>query len=155
MKPKQEKRELKNLYDLIDQMPKFECIPGCTDCCGPVPSSREEIRRAPMLANALDRLQTLVDEEVLGWCATCDYARPGHGCAIYEDRPFVCRLFGVSEDPKLTCVHGRGSSKKFTIEQTHLLVNRYLKIVCADPQQKAQHHRLLGIMKKKEQSDHL
>jgi uncharacterized protein len=155
VKPKEERRELKKLYDLIDLMPKFQCIKGCTDCCGPVPASREETRKAPMLANAVDRLSTLVEEQVLGWCATCDYALPGHGCAIYQDRPFICRLFGYSEEPKLTCVHGRGSSKKFTIQQTKDLVGRYLKIVTAVPEQKANHDRLLGIMKKKEETDHL
>jgi Fe-S-cluster containining protein len=155
VKPKDERRALKNLYDLIDRMPKFECIPGCTDCCGPVPASREEIRKASKLANVPERLETLVETDTLGWCATCDYARPGHGCAIYEDRPFLCRLFGYSEAPQLTCVHGRGSTKKLTIQQTAALTDRYVKIINAVPERKAAQEKINAIMKEKWRTDHL
>ena len=155
MKPKEERRELRNLYDLIDRMPRFECIPGCTDCCGPVPGSREEARVAPLLDSAIDRLETLINSETLGWCATCSYAVPGVGCSIYEDRPLICRLFGVSEDPRLTCAHGRGAAKKFTLSQTRDIVNRYLKIVTADPERRAMYERMTDLWKKKEKNDHL
>src|SRR5258708_28093736 len=44
MKPKQERRCLRELYA---QIPTFKCIEGCTDCCGPVAASREERRAHP------------------------------------------------------------------------------------------------------------
>ena len=29
------------------QIPSFECVPGCHDCCGPVTTSPEEMSRLP------------------------------------------------------------------------------------------------------------
>ena len=126
MKPKQERRELQKLYDLI---PKFKCIEGCTDCCGPVPASREEKRHAPRLAETAAIIENLVDQNIVNWCSACVYARPGHGCAIYEHRPFICRLFGTSEDPKLQCHHGYHSEKQFTVQQTTDLILRYFRLL--------------------------
>lgn len=144
MKAKEERRELKKLYDLI---PKFKCIEGCTDCCGPVPASREEKRKAPLLAGTADQIENLVDENVIAWCAMCPYARPEHGCAIYEDRPFICRLFGTSEHPHLTCHHGCGSEKKFTLEQTAQLTARYMKLYTAE--EHAEHQQMVRAWQKK------
>lgn len=149
MKAKQERRELKKLYDLI---PTFKCIEGCTDCCGPVMATREEMKKGPQLKVVADRIESLVNDKVLSWCATCPYARPGHGCAIYEDRPFICRLFGTTEDPMLTCTHGYGSEKKFTIAQSTALTNRYLNLIKDDPEAVAIMERLnVAFHKKAEQ----
>lgn len=129
MKPKQRKRELAKLYS---EIPTFKCVEGCTACCGPTPSTKEERRAAPLLAHAYSQVENFVNESVLSWCSTCPYARPGNGCAIYADRPFLCRLFGTSEDPKLTCTKGCGPEKKFTQRQTDQLMLRYLRLFTPD-----------------------
>ncbi|EPN85735.1 hypothetical protein A234_05432, partial [Pseudomonas syringae pv. actinidiae ICMP 19101] len=33
--------------DLRRQIPSFDCVPGCHDCCGPVTTSSEEMSRLP------------------------------------------------------------------------------------------------------------
>ena len=60
------------------------CMPGCHQCCGPVPFSRYEWERIedkrPMQEGSID----------------CPYISE-NGCEIYEERPMLCRLFGPSE----------------------------------------------------------
>lgn len=131
MKPKQERRELQNIYDLIPKS-DLPCIEGCSECCGPVMGSREEFRRAPKLLGYIEQLESFVDQQVVNWCGTCPYVMPGGGCAIYEDRPFLCRIFGASEEPRLRCPHGRGSSRPLTRTQTRKLMTRYQKLIDAD-----------------------
>jgi uncharacterized protein len=126
MKLKQERRELEKLYK---EIPTFECIPGCHDCCGPVTGSREELRRAPKLNNPKYAVKLILDDEVI-WdngCLVCPYVTEA-GCGIYEDRPMICRIYGASEEPALQCPHGRKPEKPLTLIQTHSLFDRYLKV---------------------------
>jgi hypothetical protein len=37
---------------LRQQIPSFECVPGCHDCCGPVTTSPEEMSRLPRKTRA-------------------------------------------------------------------------------------------------------
>lgn len=137
MKPRQELRELRSIYDMIPKL-DLPCIEGCADCCGPVMGTREEFRRAPKLLGYIEQLETFVDGNVVNWCATCPYVIPGNkGCAIYEDRPFLCRLFGATEEKGLRCPHGRGSSHPLTRNQTEKLMRRYHKLIDADASTKA------------------
>jgi hypothetical protein len=83
-------------------IPTFTCVPGCTDCCGPVPASEWELKRLPRL-----------DPATRAACYTADGLSCPHqgplGCMVYEERPLVCRLFGTVE--KLPCPHGRRPAK--------------------------------------------
>ena len=56
---------------LREQIPSFECVKGCHDCCGPVTASSEEMSRLPVKSDA-------------------------EHDAVYEDRPLICRLFGTT-----------------------------------------------------------
>ncbi len=38
---------LQKVRELRRQIPSFECVPGCHDCCGPVTTSSEEMARLP------------------------------------------------------------------------------------------------------------
>jgi uncharacterized protein len=143
MKAKEERRALKKLYS---QIPTFKCRPGCSDCCGPVVASKTEREDAPFL-NSFEDTMSLVDvlskggsgEELaagpllanlMHGCSSCPYViENGGGCAIYSDRPFLCRLFGTSEDEWLTCPHGCGPTKKLSVEQTRKLYHQYIKLM--------------------------
>lgn len=37
---------------LRENIPSFECVPGCHDCCGPVTTSSEEMSRLPRKTEA-------------------------------------------------------------------------------------------------------
>lgn len=77
-------------------IPKFACIPGCHDCCGPIMASPEEMARLPPVAEA-QRASAMEKWDCPHLGAT--------GCQVYHERPLVCRLFGTT--PRLTCPHGR------------------------------------------------
>lgn len=108
----QARKELQKLYDRI---PAFRCIPGCTDCCGPVPFSRLEWQRIP-------------DKRAGDASLTCPYARNGH-CEIYDRRPFICRLMGATSDPKLRCPHGCGPDRPLPPSQAAKLTLRYHRLI--------------------------
>ena len=79
------------------QIPSFECVPGCHDCCGPVTTSPEEMSRLPR--------KTAAEQEAAMDELNCVHLGP-NGCEVYDQRPLICRLFGTT--PCLPCPHGRG-----------------------------------------------
>lgn len=114
---RQRRRGLARLYA---QIPTFECEPGCTDCCGPVPASDTELTRAPLLADIVERLER--------GCLDCPYSLGGN-CSVYADRPFICRLFGTApEDERLRCPKGRAPTRPLTAAQAAALTNQYFSI---------------------------
>lgn len=99
------------LKKLQDRIPSFTCIPGCHDCCGPVPFSKIE--------------WNAVKDKRMAKGINCPY-QCEEGCAIYKDRPLICRLFGASEDQRLKCPHGCGPKKPLTKEETAKIMVEYL-----------------------------
>jgi Fe-S-cluster containining protein len=81
---------------LREQIPSFECVPGCHDCCGPVTTSAEEMARLPR--------KTAAEQEAALAELNCVHLGP-QGCTVYEERPVICRLFGTT--PRLPCPNGR------------------------------------------------
>ena len=82
---------------LREQIPSFECVPGCHDCCGPVTTSTEEMARLPR--------KTPEEQDAALAGLNCVHLGP-QGCTVYEERPLICRLFGTT--PRLPCPQGRG-----------------------------------------------
>lgn len=126
MKPKQERRALEALYA---EIPTFNCIPGCHDCCGPTTGLEAELERAPELNSEAGRVTLTLDGKVI-WdgCLTCPYVTAEGQCGIYADRPMICRIFGATEERQLQCPHGRKPERPLTIAQTRSLMDRYYKI---------------------------
>lgn len=112
IRPSVAEKKHKELYDAI---PKFQCISGCNDCCGPVAYSEWEWGSVPEKKN----------HNVL--CITCPYSTEG-GCSIYDKRPLICRLFGAVDTPRLRCPHGAGPKKKMTEAQAEKLMRKYSKL---------------------------
>ena len=84
------KEDLDKIYPKI---PAMICKHGCTDCCGPVPWSKSEW-------DAIGDKRVATD-------INCPYSISGC-CDVYSQRPLICRLFGVVDDPLLACPHGLG-----------------------------------------------
>lgn len=99
------------LLDIYAQIPKFECMPGCTKCCGLVPFSKSE-------------WDAIEDKRQCGDDLSCPYIRNGY-CDIYEHRPFMCRLFGSVNYWLLKCPHGLGPDTPLTEEQARELTKKY------------------------------
>ena len=81
---------------LRENIPTFECVPGCHDCCGPVTTSSEEMSRLPVKTDA--------EHEAALNDLRCVHLGP-NGCTVYEERPLICRLFGTT--PRMPCPNGR------------------------------------------------
>jgi hypothetical protein len=118
MSVKSETRELAKLYSAI---PKFECKPGCSDCCGPVPMARPEWQKV-----RLAKRQSGQD------CMSCEFLIDNR-CSVYADRPFLCRLFGATKDAAIACPHGCGPANPLTTSQALHLKAQYQKIVGPTP----------------------
>lgn len=100
------KSELRELYTKI---PKSHCAENCFDCC-------------------INSVQfTPEEKENMGgyeYDGKCPHLRDGI-CAVYDDRPFVCRIYGVSEI--LPCAKCR-PEKYLTGDETKALIHDYVTI---------------------------
>lgn len=99
------------LESLYKQIPEFECDKSCSECCGPVPWAKEE----------WDRMEDKREHTSVN----CPYSGE-NGCECYENRPFMCRLFGVSIDIRMTCPKGFRPKKLLSVEAAKNLTDKYM-----------------------------
>ncbi len=114
------------LARLYGEIPKVRgCRPECSDCCGPVPMTAPEARAVPHVVRPAPRGDGNFLTPTLP-CRSCAYSTP-QGCAIYESRPLMCRLFGaVADEPMLECPHGAKAKRPLSRDAGRALVARYL-----------------------------
>lgn len=104
----------REIEDLRQRIPTFKCIVGCSDCCGPVTASSEEVARLPV--------KTEAQHEAALAELNCVYLGK-HGCEVYGERPLICRLFGTT--PSLLCPNGQ--RPVYMIDtRTEQQIHRYL-----------------------------
>lgn len=101
------------LKQLRECIPEFECIPGCTQCCGQVPWSKFEWEC--LSDSDRDRYDQFSFK-----CSFCD-----GGCTIHNDRPIVCRVVGVSEGAP--CPRGVISKQMIDKEALIAITKEYQK----------------------------
>lgn len=111
------KKEHQKIYKKI---PKFECLPGCTDCCGPVPVSPYE---ADQLGIPGKRI-TPTHPGTLK-CIFSDQ----NGCTVYDKRPMICRLFGTADHHMLRCPHGCKPQKLLTSKKAARMCKQHYKLI--------------------------
>lgn len=108
---------------LYADIPKVECIEGCTACCGVIPVSPLEYAQLPK-----PKRERVMDDPL-----ECQFVQDG-GCRAYEKRPFICRLFGTTtEVPFMTCPKGAKPNVPLTAGQVQTLFNRYRRLAKIDP----------------------
>lgn len=100
---------------LYKKIPSFKCKPGCADCCGIIPWARSEWDSLPEKKEAIS--------------TDCPYIGKDDNCSIYEQRPYMCRLFGNCKDPMLRCPHGCGPEKPLSWQKAQKLTNRYRSLI--------------------------
>lgn len=80
-------------------IPSMRCDEGCGECCGIVPATEDEFRA----------IRRFIDLHEIAPAASLDGTCPlyqGGKCTVYPVRPLICRLFGHSADPLMTCCRG-------------------------------------------------
>lgn len=82
------------LDDLYAQVPAISCKGLCHTSCGPLVIGESERQRIQERHG--------VDIPDLQW--TCPALNAFGRCSVYEDRPMICRLWGV--DQAMPCVYG-------------------------------------------------
>ena len=93
----------------------FQCKPGCSACCtvvffpkGFIDVHKERIQREiEEIAPWKDGSEAPVTKDL-----KCPFLTNENKCAVYEDRPEVCRAFGLV--PKLPCPYIRPDGKART-----------------------------------------
>lgn len=87
-----ERQRLRAIRDLYARLPKMECKGECSSSCGPIDMSQIE-RKAIVEA-------TGEDVSFAPRTLTCTKLNFLGRCSIYDLRPMICRLWGISEAMK-------------------------------------------------------
>jgi hypothetical protein len=100
---------LTKIQKLYEKIPKSNCKKGCMKCCNDmIQVAREE------------------DERMGGyrWDGKCAHLNDDR-CGVYENRAFICRLFGTSETMRCPdCT----PETFLTKSETQDLVNEYVRL---------------------------
>lgn len=108
--------QLRKIRKLYSQIPDAGCKGLCWEACGPVPVARAE--RGIITMKHGGRVHSSMD---------CPYL-VNRKCSVYEDRPMLCRLYGVTDDPRLTCPFGCRPAKMLTNAEANELLAQIEKI---------------------------
>jgi len=99
------------IKDFYDKIPSFKCIEGCTECCdNMIQFAPEELKRLPKHEWKERQCPFLTEK----------------GCSVYENRGFICRIYGSSE--LLPCPHGCKPEKPLTEEETRKMFAEFVRI---------------------------
>lgn len=110
MKPRGSIRALDSLYA---ELPTLDCKGLCSNSCGPVFMSRLEWKR---ITDKLGR------EPKGGADLTCPMLTCMGRCSVYDERPMLCRLWGLVES--MPCVYGCKPERVLTDDEGHELLRR-------------------------------
>jgi Fe-S-cluster containining protein len=128
---------LKSIYDRISAS-GFQCQGKCQDYCGPVPFSNLEWQAVPNNSKhrryspmeAYEKLRKRERDHHDGKPANrdldCDFLGAMGQCTIYENRPFICRLFGATPHKLMQC--GYGCKATLTKQQQQELENDFNRL---------------------------
>ena len=121
-------KTFKKLKTLWQRIPGFECVPGCRACCGPVFWSKVEWKRIKNKKGLFSpvKIKGVTFFLVQDQQGNCPYASE-KGCEVYNDRPLLCRLYGVVE--KMLCPFGGKPERILSIKEERQINNEYLTIL--------------------------
>ncbi len=107
------------LDEVYAQIPRIECRGECWDSCGPIQMTRVEQQRM-----AVRQGKTL---PLLSKARRCPMLGMFGQCTVYDDRPLICRLWGVV--PSMQCNFGCVPEGGLLSERAgHLLIARAMEI---------------------------
>lgn len=142
-RPLDREAELLKVYDAI---PRIECKGKCWDSCSSLDLSEQETRRIQQRHGIEIRQHNPLRADNRG--RLCPALSMFRQCRVYDDRPFICRLWGAV--PSMKCNFGCiPEGGLLTEEQGHLLMARVyelagdhstaaeLRAAWADPQKAA------------------
>ena len=119
-------KKLRKLQEIYQQVPKIECTGACVGECSVIPMSELEagqirevsLRPVTFETSPSGQHVTMIPE---GPGLVCPML-VGTKCSIYNSRPLVCRIFGVSEG--LACPKGCRPKKMLTRKEAASLLKQ-------------------------------
>lgn len=105
------------LQEIYDSLPTIECQGKCQQCCGPIdlfPIERDTI--------VLKHGMPVTQNHPRVGPITCSKLTINGRCGIYDDRPVICRLFGLVKAMK--CPHGCQPSRWLTDKEAHKIMDQ-------------------------------
>lgn len=123
---------LKELYARIPKV--VGCKTDCNGCCGPVPMiDMERVAIKHMIQpHEAGTVYEYAVTPVRPDCMTCSYSTP-KGCAIYDDRPLLCRLFAASDAARMKCPHGASAKVPLSDAETMQIMIDYHRMALPLP----------------------
>jgi Fe-S-cluster containining protein len=119
-----------NLERIYRAVPSTNCKGLCTDYCGPIEMSATErdriAARGVVIPPGVELINTVVEND-LGIAGLACPALVDGRCSVYEDRPLICRLWGVVES--MPCPYGCEPEGGLMMDSgAQILVNRTLAL---------------------------
>lgn len=133
------------LEQIYRQIPKSSCPPGCGECCGILFPSLAELRNIQdwCIEHHIEYKGFNYDLNV-----NCPYLMADKRCQIYPVRPFLCRIFGITDVQHLRCKKCQPINGTLPrIQADHLYRQVYLQ--GKEKSQTEKHKRELNEMMKK------
>ena len=91
-------------------LPRLNCQRKCQAACGPIVFSGEERERIERRMGTAWRALSL----------QCPMLTPSGACAIYDIRPMICRLWGLTKS--MACPFGCVPERWLTEDEAHALL---------------------------------
>jgi Fe-S-cluster containining protein len=88
------------LREIWDRLPKIDCQGFCWDSCGPIQLTRLEHKLTQRAGVTIEDSSYYQGGAALCVALTEPYKR----CAVYDDRPTICRLWGLTDG--MRCNYG-------------------------------------------------
>jgi hypothetical protein len=126
-------KRLRQLAEIYKSLPNVECKGLCWANCAAVPIY--DIELAQLERNAKRKLPVLDMKTPIGQThilASGSISKPVcpllvlRRCSAYEDRPLICRIFGVAEG--LPCPHGCVPTRKLTDQEVVAIQRKMEKL---------------------------
>lgn len=116
-----------SLEQIYDSLPNINCQNKCQDCCGPIGLFPAEVELLEQ-----QNLPVPTTKESLKWGPlTCSALSSAGKCRIYQSRPLICRLWGLTRS--MACPHGCTPSRWLTDKEAHTLMRAAKRLLKGDP----------------------
>lgn len=126
--------KLQAIDALYATLPALPCQQKCQACCCTFGMSRLELRRIEQRVGSLKTTRHNVFDDVHGRsmgvhqtlkCNVCPMLKDGL-CSVYDIRPAICRLWGLSE--RMKCPYGCKPERVLSPEEVFNFMTAILKL---------------------------
>ena len=93
----------------------FQCIEGCAFCCSPIPFKREIlIKNREKQIRPVTKIFQMMNGDILAYTKEmkCIFLTENNKCNIYEDRPEICRTFGLNNKQSCPYLNTLGNRRE-------------------------------------------